>query len=103
MPKNYHQFCPMALSLERIGERWTLLVVRDLLWGPMRYSDLERSLVGIGSNLLSGRLKDLQAAGIVEKYELPPPAASTVDALTDVGRELQPAPAALAATHDRGR
>ncbi len=96
MPKDYHQFCPMARSLEHVGERWTLLVVRDLLWGPMRYSDLERSLVGIGSNLLSSRLKDLQAAGIVEKYDLPPPAASTVYALTDLGRELRPVLQALA-------
>ena len=90
MPKDYHQYCPMAMSLERIGERWTLLIVRDLLWGPMRYSDLERSLDGIGTNLLASRLKDLQAAGIVEKHDLPPPAASTVYALTDLGRELQP-------------
>ena len=88
--KDYEQYCPVAAGWERIGERWTLLIVRDLLFGPKRYSDLEATLPGIATNVLASRLKNLQKAGIIDKRELLPPAASTVYELTDLGRELLP-------------
>ena len=90
MKKDYEQYCPMALGLERIGERWTLLIVRDLMFGPMRYSDLKTGIPGIATNMLANRLTEMQEAGIVAKRELPPPAASTVYELTDAGRDLAP-------------
>lgn len=90
MKKKYEQYCPVALGLERIGERWTLLMVRDLLFGPMRYSDLKAGLPGIATNMLANRLTEMQEAGIIAKREMPPPAASTVYELTDVGRGLVP-------------
>ena len=88
--KRYHQYCPIAHSLGLIGERWTLLVVRELLYGPKRYTDLVDGLPGIGTNILAGRLKELETGGIVEKKKLPPPFASTVYELTPAGRELRP-------------
>jgi DNA-binding HxlR family transcriptional regulator len=88
--KRYHQYCPIACSLDLVGERWTLLVVRELFYGPKRYTDLAGELPGIGTNVLADRLKDLEAAGLVEKRKLPPPAASTVYELTPLGRELRP-------------
>ena len=90
MNKEYEQYCPMALGLERIGERWTLLIVRDLMFGPMRYSDLKAGIPGIATNMLANRLSEMQDAGIIAKRELPPPAASTVYELTDSGRALAP-------------
>jgi DNA-binding HxlR family transcriptional regulator len=86
----YDQYCPIAHSLGLVGERWTLLVVRELLHGPKRYTDLADHLPGIGTNILALRLKELEAAGIVEKKKLPPPFASTVYELTSAGRELRP-------------
>ena len=88
--KRYHQYCPIATSLELLGERWTLLVVRELFYGPKRYTDLAANLPGIGTNVLADRLKDLEASGLVEKQKLPPPAASTVYDLTPLGRQLRP-------------
>jgi DNA-binding HxlR family transcriptional regulator len=88
--KRYHQYCPIACSLELVGERWTLLVVRELFYGPKRYTDLAANLPGIGTNVLADRLKDLEAAGIVAKRKLAPPAASTVYELTPTGAELRP-------------
>ena len=87
--KRYHQYCPIACSLELVGERWTLLVVRELFHGPKRYTDLAANLPGIGTNVLADRLKDLEAEGIVVKRKLAPPAASTVYELTPMGRELR--------------
>src|SRR5919109_4540934 len=87
--KHYCQYCPVAHSLEVIGERWSLLIVRDLMGGPKRYTDLAAGLPGIGTNILASRLKDLEAAGVVHKYRLPPPAASQVYELTEYGRELK--------------
>jgi DNA-binding HxlR family transcriptional regulator len=87
--KHYSQYCPIAHSLEVVGERWSLLIVRDLMGGPRRYTDLAQGLRGIGTNILAGRLKDLEAAGVVRKYRLPPPAASQVYELTEYGRELK--------------
>ena len=88
--KHYDQYCPIAHSLGLIGERWTLLVVRELLYGPKRYTDLVDHLPGIGTNILAARLKELEVGGIVEKRKLPPPWASTVYELTPAGRELRP-------------
>ena len=90
MPKHYDQYCPMAHALDLVGERWSLLVVRELMPGPKRYTDLAEHLPGIGTNILASRLRDLEAAGIVEKRTLPPPAASRVYQLTPYGEELRP-------------
>jgi DNA-binding HxlR family transcriptional regulator len=88
--KRYDQYCPIACSLGLVGERWTLLVVRELMHGPKRYTDLVDGLNGIGTNILAARLKELEAAGLVERRKLPPPAASTVYELTPAGQELRP-------------
>lgn len=88
--KRYDQYCPVACSLGLVGERWTLLVVRELMEGPKRYTDLVEGLPGIGTNILAARLKDLEAAGLVERTKLPPPAASAVYELTPAGRSLRP-------------
>src|SRR3989442_1843088 len=87
MPKRYGQPCPVAKSLELLGERWTLLVIRDLLAGPRRFQDLLASLDGIAPNVLSERLKILEAHGIVarELYSEHPPRAAY--ALTPLGRD----------------
>ncbi len=88
--KFYDQYCPIAHALGLVGERWSLLVVRELLDGPKRYTDLVAGLPKIGTNILAARLKDLEAAGVVEKRRLPPPAASTVYELTPYGHDLRP-------------
>jgi DNA-binding HxlR family transcriptional regulator len=84
------QYCPIACSLGLIGERWTLLVIRELMYGPKRYTDLAEKLHGIGTNILAARLKELESAGLVERRKLPPPAASSVYELTPAGRRLRP-------------
>jgi DNA-binding HxlR family transcriptional regulator len=89
MPKHYDHYCPVAHALDLVGERWALLVVRELMPGPKRYTDLAEHLPGIGTNILASRLRDLEAAGIVTKRTLPPPAASRVYELTDYGQELR--------------
>jgi DNA-binding HxlR family transcriptional regulator len=94
--KRFDQYCPMAHALSLIGERWSLLIVRDLLQGPKRYTDLAHGLPGIGTNILAARLRELEAAGVVQKRKLPPPAASTVYELTEYGAELKEALYALA-------
>jgi DNA-binding HxlR family transcriptional regulator len=86
----YAQFCPLARAAELIGERWTLLVIRELLTGPQRFSDLKRRLEGISSSVLAGRLERLERIGVVVRRELPPPAASSVYALGESGRALFP-------------
>jgi DNA-binding HxlR family transcriptional regulator len=96
MSKDYEQYCPLAHALGVVGERWTLLVVRDLLHGPKRYTDLAEGLPGIGTNVLASRLRDLEKFGIVRKRKLPPPAASTVYELTEYGLELEEVMCALA-------
>jgi DNA-binding HxlR family transcriptional regulator len=88
--KRYDQYCPIAHALGLVGERWTLLVVRELAYGPLRYTDLVDRLHGIGTNILADRLKQLESAGVVEKKKLPPPAASTVYELTPRGEDLRP-------------
>lgn len=88
--RSYHQFCPAARALDVVGERWTLLVVRELLFGPKRYTDLQEGLPGIGPNVLAERLRTLEAAAVIAKRRLPPPAASTVYELTELGEALRP-------------
>jgi DNA-binding HxlR family transcriptional regulator len=87
--KRYDQYCPIAHALDLVGERWTLLIVRELLQGPKRYTDLAGRLPGIGTNILAARLKDLEECGIVSKRRLPPPAASQVYELTPYGARLK--------------
>ena len=96
MAKRYEQYCPMAHALDLVGDRWALLVIRELMHGPKRYTDLVDRLHGIGTNILATRLRDLEAHGIVARRTLPPPAASKVYELTDYGRELRPAMRELA-------
>jgi DNA-binding HxlR family transcriptional regulator len=88
MGKAFDQYCPIAHALSIVGERWSLLVVRELLKGPRRYTDLAGGLPGIGTNILASRLRDLEAGGVVQRRKLPPPAASTVYELTEYGAEL---------------
>jgi DNA-binding HxlR family transcriptional regulator len=84
--RTYGQWCPIAVGLDVIGDRWTLLICRELGLGDARFTDLRANLPGIAPNLLSDRLRNLQAHGIVETVELPPPAARSVYRLTDDGR-----------------
>ena len=88
--KSYRQFCGVARALDRLGERWTLLIVRNLLLGPRRYSDLVSELPGITTNLLAKRLRELEDAKVVEKQLLPAPLSVSVYRLTDAGRALEP-------------
>ena len=96
MAKRYDQYCPIAHALSLVGERWSLLVVRELLKGPRRYTDLAGGLPGIGTNILATRLRELEAGGVVHKRRLPPPAASTVYELTEYGAGLEEAIYAIA-------
>jgi DNA-binding HxlR family transcriptional regulator len=89
--KHYGQACAIARALDAVGERWSLLLVRELTLGPRRYRDLATGLPGIPSNVLAARLKDLQAAGVITRRTLPAPTDVTVYELTDAGRALQPA------------
>ncbi|MEU6431662.1 helix-turn-helix domain-containing protein [Microbispora sp. NPDC046973] len=93
--REYGQFCGLARALEMVGERWTLLIVRDLLSGPQRYTDLHKGLRAIPTNILSARLKQLEEAGLVLRRALPHPERAVVYELTDYGRELEPALIAL--------
>src|SRR5919108_590047 len=86
--RTYSQYCGLACALELIGERWALLIVRDLLLGPKRFTDLRRGLPRIPTNILSARLKELEASGVVQRRLLPRPQGSVVYELTDYGREL---------------
>ena len=89
--KHYGQACAIARALDVVGERWSLLLVRELTFGPRRYRDLATGLPGIPSNVLAARLKDLQAAGVIARRTLPAPTDVTVYELTGAGRALQPA------------
>lgn len=86
--RSYDQYCGLAGALDLVGERWTLLVIRELMSGPKRYTDLAESLRGIGTSLLASRLRTLESDGIIARTWLAPPAASTVYALTGSGEEL---------------
>jgi DNA-binding HxlR family transcriptional regulator len=88
--KCYDQYCPVAHALDVVGERWSLLVVRELLHeGPLRYSDLHARLAGCGTNILAARLKTLEQGGVVRRRRLEPPAASWVYELTAYGEGLR--------------
>lgn len=89
LSRSYRQFCGVARALDLVGERWALLVVRELILGPKRFTDLRQGLPGIGTNVLAARLKELVRAGVVRRGTLPPPAATTVYELTPYGRELE--------------
>ena len=93
--RRYNQYCAVARALDIVGERWTLLIVRELLSGPKRFKDLLAGLPGIGTNLLTARLKDLEGYRVVRRTILPPPAGSKVYELTELGRSLEPVIAAL--------
>lgn len=88
--RTYDDGCAAAHALNLVGERWALLVVRELLLGPKRFTDLRAGLPGVSPNVLSQRLRELEEAGVVRRRKLPPPAASKVYELTDWGLELEP-------------
>jgi DNA-binding HxlR family transcriptional regulator/putative sterol carrier protein len=93
----YHQYCGLARGLDVAGDRWSLLIVRELIPGARRFTDLIEGLPGISRNLLTERLRDLERDGVVALRELPPPAARQVYELTDDGRDLADAIAPLVA------
>ena len=96
--RSYQQNCPIALGLDVLGERWTLLILRELIGGARRYGDLRDELRGIATNLLADRLRELEDAGLVDREELPPPIARTVYTLSDEGwRKVPPVIQAIAA------
>ncbi|MBO1413259.1 helix-turn-helix domain-containing protein [Streptomyces sp. FH025] len=88
--RRYDDGCGLAHALEMVGERWALLIVRDLLLGPKRFTDLQAGLPGAGPNVLTQRLRDLEQAGVIQRRTLPPPAGSRVYELTEWGAELEP-------------
>ena len=88
--RTYCDGCAAAHALDLVGERWALLVVRELLLGPKRFTDLRVGLPGVSPNVLAQRLRELEQAGVVRRRKLPPPAASRVYELTDWGMELEP-------------
>jgi DNA-binding HxlR family transcriptional regulator len=88
--RTYGDPCGIARALDVIGERWALLIVRELLLGPKRFTDLRTGLPHLGPDVLSQRLRELEQAGVVRRGKLPPPAASRVYELTEWGRELEP-------------
>src|SRR4028118_213300 len=88
--RTYDDACAAAHALDLVGERWALLVVRELLLGPKRFTDLRAGLPGASPNVISQRLRDLEGAGIVRRRKLPPPAASRVYELTEWAEELEP-------------
>ncbi|WP_406380815.1 winged helix-turn-helix transcriptional regulator [Streptomyces sp. NBC_01618] len=94
--RSYDQFCATARSLDSVGDRWTLLIVRELLAGPRRYTDLHADLPGVSTDVLASRLKDMEQGGLATRRRLPPPAAASVYELTERGRGLLPVLAALA-------
>jgi DNA-binding HxlR family transcriptional regulator len=94
--RSYGQYCSVAKSLDVIGDRWTLLIIRELLLrGACRYTDLKNGLPGIATNLLADRIRELESAGLVRREEAPPPVATTLVHLTEAGAELEPVIKAL--------
>jgi DNA-binding HxlR family transcriptional regulator len=88
--RTYGQYCPIAAGLDLIGDRWTLLILRELSMGDQRFTDLRAELPGIAPNLLTERLRSLQSIGLVTTADLPPPAARSVYRLTAEGRRVEP-------------
>ncbi|MEU9154174.1 winged helix-turn-helix transcriptional regulator [Streptomyces sp. NPDC048417] len=93
--RSYDQYCSAARALDVVGDRWTLLIVRELLAGPRRYTDLHADLPGVSTDVLASRLKDMERDGVTTRRRLPPPAAAYVYELTARGRELLPVLQAL--------
>jgi DNA-binding HxlR family transcriptional regulator len=89
MSRRFDQYCPVANALSIVGERWALLIVRELLRGPRRYTDLAAGLPGIGTKVLATRLRELEDGGVVQRRKLPPPAASAIYELTEYGLGLE--------------
>jgi len=89
MSREYGQECSFATALDAVGERWSLLIVRELLLGPLRFSDLARLVGNAPTDVLTKRLRDLEADGIVQRRQLDPPASATVYELTELGRDLE--------------
>ena len=89
--RSYGEYCALALALDVLGERWTLLIVRELLIrGACRYTDLQNGLPGVATNLLAERLREMEKAGIVRREDAPPPVATTLFRLTERGEQLRP-------------
>jgi DNA-binding HxlR family transcriptional regulator len=88
--QRYEQFCPLARAAEILGERWTLLILRELQCGPQRFSDLRRRLPGISTSVLAGRLATLEERGLLGRTESPPPAPAALYALTETGAASAP-------------
>jgi DNA-binding HxlR family transcriptional regulator len=99
--RTYGDRCGVARALDLVGERWSLLVVRELLLGPKRFTDLRAGLPNMGPDVLSQRLRDLEAIGVVRRAKLPPPAGSQVYELTEWGHELEPVVLGLGAWGSR--
>ncbi len=94
--RSYDQFDATARALDSVGDRWTLLIVRELLGGPRRYTDLHADLPGVSTDVLASRLKDMEQTGLALRRKLPPPSAASVYELTARGHALLPVLAALA-------
>src|SRR6202166_4432738 len=89
--RSYGQYCSIAKALDVVGDRWSLLIIRELLIRDgLRYTDLEAGLPGIATNLLADRIRELEAAGLIRREEAPPPVATTLVHLTEAGAELEP-------------
>ena len=88
--RSYNQACGIARAAEILGERWAMLVVRDLLFGPKRYTELLEGLPGLSTNALAARLRELEESGVLSRDVVPRPGSGTVYALTPYGRELEP-------------
>ncbi|MFD3820922.1 winged helix-turn-helix transcriptional regulator [Streptomyces sp. NPDC058625] len=95
--RSYDQYCSAARALDAVGDRWTLLIVRELLAGPRRYTDLHADLPGVSTDVLASRLKDMERDGLTTRRRLPPPGAAYVYELTSRGSELLPVLQALGA------
>lgn len=94
--RSYDQYCSISKALDVVGDRWTLLIIRELLLqGACRFTDLKNGLPGIAANLLSSRLRELEQAELISREDAPPPIATTLYRLTESGRELEPALKAL--------
>jgi DNA-binding HxlR family transcriptional regulator len=89
--RSYGQYCSIAKALDVVGDRWTFLIIRELLIrGACRYTDLKNGLPGIATNMLSDRIRELESAGLIRREDAPPPVATTLFHLTETGAELQP-------------
>jgi DNA-binding HxlR family transcriptional regulator len=93
--RTYGDRCGVARALDIVGERWALLVVRELLLGPKRFTDLRAGLPAVSSDILAQRLRELEEAGVLQRGTLPPPAGSRIYELTERGRALEPVVLAL--------